>query len=185
MNARIRAWVALGAAVLLVGCSHAAKLETMESPQSAMVFGSVTADEPIRNVRMLEFGKVYVTFASEPPKPQLLNNGMFDFENVPPGRYYVESIASAHNLYSFAPTADTDIDQFKQEHLFTVKPGELYYLGSFRIKITKNAGTFSSGEMSLQRVKSPSEKDILKRMLRIGKGSGWEPRIQARIDQLK
>ena len=64
------------------------------------------------------------------------------------------------------------------------KPG-VYFLGSFKYKEIKT-GFFEQSKFDIERVDSPTELELLNRLLKEDwvRGSQWEKRIQARITEL-
>lgn len=64
------------------------------------------------------------------------------------------------------------------------KPG-VYFLGAFKYKEVKT-GFFEAGKFDIERADSPTELELLNRMLKEDwvKGSQWDARIRARIAEL-
>jgi len=63
------------------------------------------------------------------------------------------------------------------------KPG-IYYAGSFKY-IPVETGFFEQGKFDIERVKSPTEKEVLTAFLKHVEDGKWKKMIQARIKKLK
>jgi len=61
------------------------------------------------------------------------------------------------------------------------KAGQIYYMGSFKAHYK---GDLFSESYTIEEVKTPSELEVMQKLLPNAKGSPWEPIIENRIDQL-
>lgn len=105
--------------------------------------------------------------------------GLFFFSSIPPGSYMLTSFEGHGSTvlgydyrYNLPPYSQSDYK------LKIKKPG-IYYMGSHKFN---KAGKKS---FTLKRVKTPTEKQLLEWLLEEAIGTKWEPKIRARLKQLK
>jgi hypothetical protein len=112
-----------------------------------------------------------------------IEDGLMFQEYLPPGSYQLASLEGSSFLhgdvvYSFPLYGRNEASVAIQ------KPG-IYFLGSFKYKEVKT-GFFEQGKFDIERVDSPTEVELLNRMLKQKwvKGTQWEARIRARLAAL-
>ncbi len=109
---------------------------------------------------------------------------MFYSTYLPPGSYQLSHFGGSG---FFAGQYRYNVGQQGNETSVRIKKPGIYYIGSYKYKKVKT-GFFSQDQFSIQKVKSPSEADLLKRILDADsdvKNSVWNNRIRARLGQLK
>ena len=167
----------------LVACGVASRLSTppqeIKSADSAIVYGYVEADNDIiEQVDFVEYGKVYVSPFKFPPRVLVFDNGMFMAENIKPGTYVIASFRSEHNFYNLTRSQR----QFYQR-IFRIEPGEVQYLGSFNLHITKK-GRIDFGDFKVTEIQRPGERDVLKHLFHVTEGTAWQNKIARRLKEL-
>lgn len=112
-----------------------------------------------------------------------VDDGLMSQEYLPPGAYQLASLSGSSFLhgevtYSFPAYG-------RNEASVVIKKPGIYFLGSFKYKEVKT-GMFEQGKFDIERVNSPTELELLNRMLKQDwvKGTQWEARIRARIGEL-
>ncbi len=103
-------------------------------------------------------------------------NGLFFMENIPPMDYHIPFFYSGGILHSFGG---------RKEDIFKVKPSSMVFVGSFKYRDPKKGGIFTSKKFEMNPVKSPSEKKVLKMLLKHVKDEKWKKRIKKRLGRLK
>lgn len=176
--------------LLLVGfsaCGGASpNLEPVASPESGAVIGSIKVPGGINNVSLLELGKVYAGPFAPPPRGHVYTNGMFVFENLKPGTYFIDAFLSGRNRYSLVTARNTaEAEKWVKKYGFEVKPGAIHYYGSLEVTSETGPGFFTAGKFALRRTGRPSEKEILQELMQFTAGSGWEKKFQQRLRRLK
>lgn len=180
-----RLWAALGlgALAVLAGCAGGGHGRDINDPQNSMVFGYVDMADAPTGVQ----GASIMQVAPPTDKPYWgtdVRNGLFYTYYLPPGSYKLASLSGSSfwkgdYRYSFPRQgADTAVR--------VVKPG-IYFLGSYKYQDVKT-GFFEQGKFNIERVKTPTEAELLRRILEEDKeikGSVWEERIRQRLARLK
>lgn len=176
----IPALIALG---VLAGCAGGGHGRSINDPANSLVFGYVDmGDAPTRIS-----GASIMQVAPPTDKPYWgtdVRNGLFYTYYLPPGSYQLASISGSSfwrgdHRYNFPR-------QGSETAVRISKPG-IYFLGSYRYKGVKS-GFFEGGKFDVERVNSPTEAQLLRRILEEDKeikGSAWEARIRQRLSQLK
>lgn len=110
------------------------------------------------------------------------HEGVFYMEKFVPGAYGVIKFGGGGGMFS-SPHAYGIPRQNKSMRLIIKKPG-IYYMGAYKYKSVKT-GFFEGGKFSIEKVKKPSEKEVLTRIIKFAKGSGWEKKLEAHMRRLK
>lgn len=112
-----------------------------------------------------------------------VEDGLMSQEYLPPGAYQLASLSGSSFLHG---EVSYDFPAYgRNEASVVVKKPGIYFLGSFKYKEVKT-GMFEQGKFDIERVTSPTELELLNRMLKQDwvKGTQWEARIRARIAEL-
>ena len=178
-------WPVLGlfALGLLGGCAGGGHGRSIDDPSNSLVFGYVDMSDAPTSVSWATIMQV----APPTEKPYWgtdVRDGLFYTYYLPPGSYKLSALGGSgffkgQYQYNF-PKQGSD------QAVRVAKPG-IYYLGSYKYKKVKT-GIFEADKFAIERVNSPNEAELLKRILdKDGdvKGSAWEPKIRARLAQLK
>ena len=176
--------LALALAVsLLAGCAGGGHGRDINDPSNSLVFGYVDmADAPTKIS-----GAQIMQVAPPTDKPYWgtdVRDGMFYTYYLPPGSYKLATLHGSSFLrgeyrYSFPR-------QGAEQGVRIDKPG-IYFLGSYKYQNVKT-GMFEQSKFDIQRVKSPTEAELLQRMLDADpelRSSAWADKIRARIARLK
>lgn len=172
-------------AVLAVACLSACASNSIgperdvNDPTNSLVFAYVDMDDAptgIDSASLKPQGEEgYWTMGVE--------DGLIFQEYLPAGAYQLASLSGSSFMhgevvYNF-PTYGRN-----QSSVRIQKPG-IYFLGSYKYKEVKT-GFFEADKFDLERVDSPSEPELLNRMLKQKwvKGTQWEARIRARLADL-
>lgn len=130
--------------------------------------------------------------ASDEPYKELRANddGLFYLENLPTGSYKLMSIEGREKgALSTQPwivrlPEPSEDKAFRRTELRAKKPG-VYFLGSYKLALMKKGGLFSDDKFETTALKKPTEKQVLKKLLKQAKGTRWEKVIKQRISKLK
>jgi hypothetical protein len=184
MAKRIGVLVLVAALAALTGCAGGGHGRDINDPSNSLVFGFVDMAEAPTKVS----GAQIMQVAPPTEKPYWgtdVKDGLFYTYYLPPGSYKLATLHGSSMLrgeyrYSFPRQGGGDtavrID----------KPG-IYYLGSYKYQKV-STGMFEQPKFDIARVKSPSEAELLQRLLDSDpeiKGSVWADKIRQRIARLK
>lgn len=163
----------------LVACSTLAPPDDVYSKNNAMIYGSVQAEDKITEVDFFEYGKTYIRPFSKVPRVLVYDNGTFMAENVRPGNYVIAGFRSGEkNHYNLVRS-----EQQAYQHVIHVKPGELKYVGSYQIHVTKSR-LVGKGTFEVEEVLRPGERQILRNLQVVTEGTGWQKMIERRLKEL-
>ena len=169
--------------IMLMACSTALPppLE-MEDSSYGMIFGNVQSGVMITEVKLHEYGKVYLPPFRSPPKVHVYPNGDFIAENLKPGKYYLSGFLSAD--FKTFNLASLNLKPFQR--VFRVKPASLLFAGSYQLSGPLVFDNKARGdEFFIQKVRLPGERDILRRIYDITEGTSWQRRVDKRLKELR
>lgn len=180
-----RFWSALGliALALLAGCAGGGHGRDINDPANSLVFGYVDMSDAPTGVQ----GASIMQVAPPTDRPYWgtdVRDGLFYTYYLPPGSYKLASLTGSsfwkgEYRYNFPRQgADTAVR--------IAKPG-VYFLGSYKYRDVKT-GFFEQGKFNIERVDSPTEAQLLRRILdedKEIKGSVWEERLRQRLARAK
>ena len=171
-----RLWLALGLAALLAGCAVGGGGETrgIDDPGTSLVFGYIDMAEAPTTISGASIMQVWPP-SEKPEWGANARRGLFH-TYIPQGSYQLASVSgSSLSKVSYS----YDIQNWDE---LRVHEQGIYFLGSYRYLRTE------SGGFELERMDTPSEAQLLERILQEDgavKGSAWEARIRHRLSQLK
>ena len=176
----VPALIALG---LIAACGGGGHGRSVDDPSNSLVFGYIDMGDAPTKVS----GASIMQVAPPTDKPYWgmdVRNGLLYSYYLPPGSYQLASISGSSfwrgdYRYSFPR-------QGNEQAVRISKPG-IYFLGSYKYKGVKT-GFFEGGKFDIERVKTPTEAELLRRILEEDKeikGSAWEAKIRQRLSQLK
>ena len=170
------------AVALLIGCSSLGLVRDIKDTESALIFGHIDLTDAgynLENVNLLKYKKVCFGGGTggigEPLR--VYSDGSFFVENLDPGRYLLGGFTAGNVLHWNSKSTEKDV--------FTIKSGQIFYLGTFKYVPGKKAGFMSQATFSLERSKTPSERELLQWLIEMTKGTTWEAKIRARLKKLK
>lgn len=174
----------LAAVTSLSGCAGGGHGRDINDPSNSLVFGYVDMSAAPTKVS----GAHIMQVAPPTDKPYWgtdVRDGLFYTYYLPPGSYKLSSLHGSSMLrgehqYNFPRQGGGDtavrID----------KPG-IYFLGAYKYQKART-GMFEQAKFGIERVPSPTEAELLQRMLEQDpelKKSAWADRIRERIARLK
>ena len=174
----------LAALALLAGCAGGGHGRDINDPANSLVFGYVDMADAPTKVSGAQVRQV----APQTDKPYWgmnVREGLFYTYYLPPGSYQLATLHGSSFLrgefqYNFPRQGGG------QTTVRIDKPG-IYFLGAHKYKDVKT-GFFEAGKFDIQRVDTPTEAQLLQRILdeeKELKGSVWEEKIRQRIARLK
>jgi hypothetical protein len=172
--------IALG---ILAGCASGGHGRSINDTSNSLVFGYVDMGDAPTKIE----GASIMQVAPPSDKPYWgtdVRNGLFYTYYLPPGSYklatlYGSSFWKGNYRYNF-PRQGAD------QGVRINKPG-IYFLGSYKYQEVKT-GWFEGAKFDIERVDSPTEAELLQRILDEDseiKGSAWEEKIRRRLSQLR
>jgi hypothetical protein len=177
---RLSAALLLTAWALLSGCASSEHGRDIDDPANSLVFGHIDMSEAPTSVDYAWIMQVAPP-AEKPYWGTGIKDGLFYSSYLPPGTYQLSSFGGSgffrgEHRYSFPK-------QGRNETAVRIdKPG-IYYLGSYKYKKVKT-GMFEQGKFTIERVKTPTETELLQRILNENadiKKSKWGDKIRARL----
>ncbi len=181
---RVRRLLVLASAAWLTACGSGAigPERNINDPTNSLVFAYVDmSDAPtkIDGASLKPQGEEGYWHMNVAKDGQLLTQPY-----LPPGAYQIATLEGSgffagNNVYRF-PTYGRNETAVRIQ-----KPG-IYFMGAYRYVKVKT-GVFEAGKFAIQRVKSPSELDLLQRVQKEDwvKGTQWEARLRNRIAELQ
>lgn len=170
--------------IVAVSCASLPVTE-VKNEESAMIFGFMDVTELAGYVNFMSFMKYppqTKPYFGTPTdvKVHVYKDGLFFAENVEPGEYWFAQFHTNDKKVYEVTWQPTEKD------LFTVKSGQLRYVGSTKCVIEKKPGILlpTKGKFSLQPVESPTEKELLLQILEKVRGTGWEAKVDQRLSKL-
>ena len=176
--------LAVLALTALAGCAGGGHGRDINDPSNSLVFGYIDMADAPTKVSGVQVQQV----APPTDKPYWgtdVRDGLFYTYYLPPGSYRLATLHGSsfwrgEYQYNFPRQGGGDTA------VRADKPG-IYFLGAWRYVGVKT-GFFEQGKFDIQRVNSPTEAELLQRILDTDpeiKGSAWADRIRQRITRLK
>lgn len=180
---RICLALAVAALGLLASCASDGPGRSMDDPTNSLVFGFIDMGDAPTKINGATIMQVSPP-TDAPYWGMSVRNGLLYNYHLPPGSYQLSSIRGSSfwrgdYRYNFPR-------QGNEQAVRISKPG-IYFLGSYRYKGVKT-GFFEGGKFDVERASSPTEAELLRRILdedSAVKGSVWEAKIRQRLSQLK
>jgi len=187
MNLIRRIGCLLSFTLLLASCAPtlAPPLE-VENPKMGMAFGNISSGLLMTELKIHEYGGFYLNPLWPTPKVQIYPNGDFIAVNLPPGKYYIASVTGSRGDNSSTKFKMSKINLKPYQHVFTIKPGDMKYVGSFKISGKLVVDTKAkSDEFTVRWSRLPGEREILRNLFEITSGTGWQQRVDRRLKELR
>jgi len=141
--------------------------------------------------------KPYIGFATD--LHSVIVGGAFFAYDAAPGKYFIQRVVAKQpsSLLSAGAEYSLELVHFgvggfdeanraaMEKSLITVKPGQLVYAGAQGISIEKKPGFLSKGAFSTGPINSPTEKEVLEKLMPALKDTPWEQSVKDRIESLK
>ena len=108
-----------------------------------------------------------------------IDEGTFYAEYIPPGSFQLSEFGGDGSW----PSTTRYTFKFPQQlqGLRLEKPG-IYYIGSFKMT---DEGSFFKSKYDIELAKTPTEREVLEKLLLRAKGTEWEERLRQRLEELK
>jgi hypothetical protein len=164
-------------------------VKEMESPKHAMVFGHIEAGKgpmyfswvQLRHTDAAGNEEYYTTRSNE--------DGMFYAENLPLGKYEIHRIGQGNrpmgsNVISGGGVV-WSLGEGSKDTAMRVKTAGVHYLGSFKYIYIEGEGLFGRDSFNFKRINSPSEKELLQRLLKYTENTHWSGSINKRLAELR
>jgi hypothetical protein len=163
-------------AVVLVGCMGAAPIKPVSGPDASVAYGNISLpNKHITNVMLYKVGEIYAPPFKSPPRGHTYTNGNFFFENLEPGQYYLMGFMSGQDAFYFNYQG-IQKEEFIKKVAIDIKPGEVTYLGSFKVTgIERNL--IKSDTFDIKPSETPTRNSILLQLKEAAKGTGWDQRF--------
>lgn len=173
---------------IATGCVSRPALKKPKTPNESLIFGHVDMREAPGRFTGAVMKQVQPV-AKQPYRTSWVVKHDFFLENgVPPGVYKMDNLrtlggfqSSVVYVYEFPKTGRGQMD------VKVTKPG-LYYAGAWKFKKVKVGfvdGMKGKGKFDIVPAKSPSELEVLKRILPFSKDDYWTNMIEKRIRELE
>ncbi len=170
----------LTALLILSGCALNPSVRTTTEDDAALIFGFFDMSESpyaLNCVKMTQDERSGIVYRQS--CMTTLPSGLFFMEDIPPMKYHIPFFNAGGKLHMISAS---------ERDLIDVPPQSLAFIGSFKYKVhDKNLAQvlkITSEKYGLNRVKSPSEKEVLKMLLKEVKDPRWKKRIQLRLNNL-
>jgi hypothetical protein len=181
---RVGMFLLVAALAALTGCAGGGHGRDINDPSNSLVFGFVDMSDAPTKVS----GAQIMQVAPPTEKPYWgtdVKDGLFYTYYLPPGSYRLATLHGSSFLrgehrYNMGRQGGGDTT------VRIEKPG-IYFLGAYKYKTVK-AGMFEQAKFGIERVPSPSEAELLQKMLDTDaeiKKSVWADKIRQRIARLK
>jgi len=182
-----RIFMLLSLMVVVPGCtSSLAPPFEVEKPEMAMVFGNIHSGLLMTGVTIHRYGSFYLDPLWPSPKVQVYPNGDFIAVNLAPGKYYLASFTASRKDTRSTTFKMSNINLKPYQHVFTVKPGDMKYAGSFRLtgKLVGDKDA-DADDFTIRWNRRPGEREILRNLFEVTSGTGWQQRIDRRLKELR
>ena len=195
---RLRIGLLVLIAGLLAGCAYGfsdhktldPRPDQPRSQQMSFVFGYIDMQDADPSLDWVTFQQL-APVAKAPDIPARAQDNIFYLENVSPGSYQVYDFGgrgggflAKGKLYYSYPVSFPVSRQSGHLRAKVEKPG-IYFLGSYKyISISGNRLT-TNYVYDLEPLKTPTEREVLERLLPSVKGTQWEARLAEHLRKLK
>jgi hypothetical protein len=167
-------------AIVLVAAAGCAGTETIDGPSDSsrgMVIGHFDYSDSkhiITAITLDPADRISVRMGGRGERVHIYKNGTFFADDLKPGKYSINALYSGNVVFST-----------KQKMEVTVGPGEIRYIGTYKLNIDSPA-LFSRTGGSIKRTdRTPNERQLLEKVRELVKDTGWRVKVDKRIAQLK
>lgn len=170
------------AGLFLAGCSSTPELAEPEGEQPSLVFGHIDMSDAPTDLGWVSMKRMR-PLTETPYYGFWVVDGTFFVSNTPPGTYKFVNFGghsgwkNMNATYSFPGQGKGELDREIQRQ-------GLYYVGSWKYKKIKT-GIFQADKFDLVRVNTPTERELLERILPYAKHDFWKKAIERRVRELK
>ena len=170
----------LAITIFLSACTTALAppLEIKDANHS-MIFGHIVAPDRVTKVELRQYGKFYIPPFVKPSRVLIYNNGSFMAENLKPGKYIISAFTTKTSDYILVNSK-----QSAYQNIIHVEPGEVKFVGSYRITDVKR-GLLDKGDFDVRQIRRPSERGVIKDLFHVTKGTVWQAMLEHRMQELR
>jgi hypothetical protein len=172
--------------LLSAGCGSMQIKDTKDT-NASLVYGYVDMGNAPGKFAWLQFRQIRPITKKKFWSFWVKDNSLFYHYNVPEkSSFSIYEFGTRHPFYGtmvhIMPMYGNDARTFKVR-----EPGSLVFLGSFKYQKTgaHMMNIFKETGFELVPSKKPTEKEVLKKLLPLTKGSKWEARVNKRIMELR
>jgi hypothetical protein len=150
-------------------------------PETGLAFGAfdiTESDLAVTHVVLLRIkpAKLYMGSSGE-RATVTYTHGEFYSPNLAPGLYSVMGFFSGNKFFA--------LEKSLRSNTFQVEPGRVSYAGNYKLTLSKG-GLFRRDKGSFARIDTPDgETQILRWLAKELAATGWAPRIDARLAEMK
>ena len=174
-----RLLVLVGLVITLTACAISDEITGPSDPGRGMIIGRFDYTDSkyiVTAITMDPADRISIRSGMRGERVHVYNGGVFFADDLTPGKYQINALLSGNVIYT--PPAN-------RKMVATVRPGQISYMGTYKLNID-DPKLFSRTGGSMKRTdRNPNEYQLLQEVLVLVKGTGWEPRVQQRIRQLK
>jgi hypothetical protein len=166
-------------AVMLAGCAGGDAIVDPSDGTRGMIFGRFDYSDSkyiVTHMTLDPRDRVTVRMGMRGERVHVYNGGIFFFEDLKPGKYGVSALFSGNTMFTLPSEQKMEI---------TVGPGEIHYMGTYKLKIDSPKFFSRTGGAITRTDRKPNELELLEEMRELVKDTGWRPKIERRIGQLK
>lgn len=172
----------LASVLALSGCVSTGPSRDMNDPTNSLIFGYIDMEDAPTD---LEYAHVKQVFPpSEYPywwmgaEDGILYNGV-----VPPGGYQMANFGGSSFLGG--PVEYNFPNYGRNQTAVRIDSPGIYFMGAFKY-VEVDTGFLEADKFSMEPIASPGERELLERIAKMDwvKGTQWEARIRARLEEL-
>lgn len=186
-------------ALALAGCASLQR-PIRTSPQNGAIFGYFDIPRPfgyLQHLSILGANTGFNLYVGIPNDVRyIVRGGAFFAYDAKPGQYQIAAFYTVDGGYFNREQHEFNLvkgmlgsraynDRLMQDSFFTVKPGELHYVGVKKIYIGKQQGLTTDGTFSVGEAQTPTEKEVLEKLIPALKGSSWQQPAEALLASLR
>ena len=178
-----RFWIAILIVMTfaLGGCADRMIRDEDDSASKSLVFGYVDMQEAPVSLDWLTIRQV-LPKTDKPYWHASTDDGMFWNPHIKGGAYQMDAFGG-HSGWRNANYTFSFPRQYAEGGRFKIQKSGIYFLGSYKYKDVKT-GIFEPGKFDFERVDSPTERELLERLLKFTESNAWKARINQRIAEL-
>ena len=176
----MRLFLWLLSVVALLGACTANPVPEDPGPNDSFVFGYIDMEDAPTNLGWLTI-RQFAPVVEEPYYYAGTHDGAFFSWYLPsPGSFAITGFGGSSGRTHYTFNVPREVEQFR----FKIKNKGIYYLGSYKYKDVAT-GFFEAGKFNIERVNKPTEKELLAKLIELTAGTVVEPKLRARLKELK
>lgn len=165
-----------------VACSTWKPFRGSFEEEKSLIFGYIDMSDAPSNFKWLNAKRIKPT-SDTPYYGFFVDHGLFYRTYIPEGVYKLQDFGGFSWRYGGTEVAYNFPTQGKNVWDPLIKVPGIYYLGSYKYKKAKSS--FMNAKYDLVQIKSPGEKELLQRLLKLAVHPTWKNKIEKRIKEIK